>query len=345
MNVLFVAINDFECDAAVCRLIDTKIEYLFYFNENLISYGMSKWKFWINDLGQDKKIEKSCLSLLDKINNRLKSKDVINDIVLIGGSKILTDFKKYITNYFEGKPIKDYTQTNIVIKGSTLFNKSIAENNPELRFDIKEVMFHRLGYTYHSLGRKITIFAENAKLPQKKSFNLGKIYSNDLPINIVIYQADVKIAEHYIDSLPNDHNYNDLSLNFSSDNFGEVNVSSILIGNHGNFKLNLFDRKLGLRETDIIKDKQFINVYKRLTEESKIENQKKSAIDNSRKELEDLYLNIKKKVENNSELKGIKKRKIEEQLKKTEQLLNDNEFNSFSNQITLLEYMNKILKI
>ena len=348
VNVLFVAINDFECDAAVCRLIDTKIEYLFYFNENLVSYGMSKWKFWINDLGQDKKIEKSCLSLLGKINNWLKSKDVINDIVLIGGSKILNDIKKYITNYFEGKPINDCTQTDIVIKGSTLFCKSITENNPELRFEIKEVMFQRLEYSYPSFGRQITIFPENSKLPQNKSLILGKIYSYDLPINISIYQGGVKIAEHYIKALPSNYSFHDdIWLYFSSDNFGEVNVSAILKGKCGrnDIEIVLTETKLGLSETDINKDKQFIQTFKRLTEESNVENQKKLAIDKSRKELEDLYLEIKRRIENNIEMRGLKKRKIEEQLKKTEQLLNNNEFKSFSNQITLLEDMIKILKI
>ena len=353
VNVLFVAINDYECDAAVCRLIDTKIEYLCYFNENLATYEKSTWQkcvgiVWKNEPDQDVKIEKSFISLLDKIKNWLKSKDMINDIVLIGGSNLMTNVKTHIINYFEGKPIKDYTQTDIVIKGSTLFNKSITENNPELRFDIKEVVFHKLEYTYHRYGGQSTLFYENTKLPQiKMPIELGKISPYDLPIKIVIYQDKVEIAEYYI-QLPEDfYNYHELSLKFCAENFGKVNVFSILKGNHGfrDIEIKLLEKKLGLSERDIIEDKIFIQKFKQMAEESKIENQKKLSIDKSRKELEDLYLNIKKRVENNSELRGPKKRKIEEQLKKTEQLLNDKEFDSFSIQTTLLKDMIKILKI
>ena len=362
INVLFVAINDYECDAAVCRLKGNQIEYHRYFHENLLLYEKKSWNplsflsFTKTDQKEGEKIKKPLTDLLDKVFRDLNvNKNHIKDIVLIGDSQITVEFKTCISHYFKEREVIDCTsgkRPNIIAEGSAIFCKSIYENNSDLSFDITEVAFHSLHYyskeqcvTY---GPRTVVFA-NTKLSHRfTDTNFQFLRPKDFPINIGIYQDKMLTAQFRINGLPS--NFNDGSLKgyeiiLNFNNFGEISLSFNLTRNQlGSVAIEGMPIRLGLTQIDLIEDKKFIEKFDKLSKESRIESERKSMFEKSKKELSDRYLEIKKRVES-TELGRLKKKKIEEQLKNTMAMIssNDTELKTITNQISLLEDLMKLL--
>ena len=88
--VLFIAINDFESDAAIVRLEGRTIEYQCCSYEKLDTYEKNGFSLLKPDLDLDEKIEKSFIKQLEHIMKlvRINNTDIF-DIVVIGASQAM----------------------------------------------------------------------------------------------------------------------------------------------------------------------------------------------------------------------------------------------------------------
>ncbi len=335
-TVFFLSINEFECDAAVCRISDANIEYKSFYNQNLTSFIQNNSFFkeikkgFMNFLGlskektQNEKFLKVLKDLMDRtIQKAIPKTESIDNIVIIGDSLLMNFIKGWTAEYFGKNPFYSRDPLEVIINGSAIFSQKF-DTTKTYNLKITEVSFHPIYFKFE--GNLLPRYQRESLIGSNESFP-GHIIRDfsppskyNLPIKLSIFQDQTLVSLFNITSIPQSETFwHTHKIKFDFNNFGEIRLFSKLLKYNNSIDLNLIESKLGLTEKEIIEENDIL-----ATIEQKIKNNWKvleniSAIKQSKDDLEKYYFEIKKKVDNNPDLRGLKKKRtiavLEETLK------------------------------
>jgi molecular chaperone DnaK (HSP70) len=344
-KVLFVVINDFECDVAVCEITQNKIKYKSYFNgtlnpnDSLYKKILSKVSFDKVKSKLSKNIEKFKMKMLFKymLEIVLKSakykSDVINDWIIAGHSLLVPNIKHWIQKYFCSKSSSISNPIDIIINGCTIYGEMLAKRKEYI--EISEVATYDISFNFQtktSPKRIFEVLRKNEPLSKEILFpyidNIPRTY--DLPINISVFQGRERVSIHSIDNIEKLYERSEVWLKhdllFIVDYFGDIELMSLITNKSEDLQiyLNFNVIKSGLSDVDIIAEKEKIFLLKQKINEKLNKVKEISLAENSANYFINFCLTAKTEVENNRDIRPMIKKEILKELEETLKFVENN---------------------
>jgi molecular chaperone DnaK (HSP70) len=333
-KVLFIVINDFECDVAVCEITQNKIKYKSYFNGTLdpndplnkkifsnIDKMKSKWSKNIESFKM-KILFKYMLEIVLK-TAKYKS-DVINDWIIAGHSLLVPIIKRWIQKYFCSKSSSTSNPIDIIINGCTIYGEMLAKRKEYI--DISEVATHDISFNFQtktSPKRIFEVLKKNEPLSIEILFPFNIPNAYDLPINISVFQDRELVSIHTLDSIQKLYERSEVWLKhdllFTVDYFGDIELMSLITNKSGGLQIyiDLTVIKSGLSDVDIIAEKEKIFLLKQKINEKLNKVKEISLAENSANHLINFCLNAKTEVENNRDIRPMIKKEVLKEVEET----------------------------
>ncbi len=140
-RVLFVIINRYDCDVALCNIIYNKIQFVAYYHQNLnlIERGSTYIpKFITNRIqtywsGSDhKKLTFKRLEFLIEraLHKKSHKRKDIDECVIAGDSQLISDVKVWMNSYFGLNKVFECDPIGIIINGSTIYSAMLSKKIP-----------------------------------------------------------------------------------------------------------------------------------------------------------------------------------------------------------------------
>jgi molecular chaperone DnaK (HSP70) len=354
-DVLFVIVNNYEFDVAVCEVTKNEIKYKALFNETLDTTdarnkkAISKISFNIRKEHKDINKCKARILFKASVDNVLcKSKvkkEKINSWIISGTSLLTPNIKKWIGKYFCTKPELILNQEDIIINGCTFFGEMVSHKKDCI--DISEVTTHAISVTLEKSNSQKSfpnIIKKNEALPKKCLLTNNFLKLVDLPIKISVFQDEQLISIHSIESLDQ---LNDIPKNLvkhklflTTDYFGNVELMSIINNKNDKSKISLEFKviKTGLTEDEINCERRKLKLLKQKIEEKICLDNDKLLADKLVSELTKFCSNAKVEIENNREIRSIIKKGLLKVLNETLQFIkiNDQDLAAINNRKQIL---------
>ena len=357
-NILFVAVNDLRCDAAVVRLDQRAVIYEDYFYKELDVY-QKKWGFGSSDPSVDKKVEKSIEQMFKYLFEKSDKRNNINDIddvVVVGSSPHREFIIRRISDNIKEINLKIDVSGGYVSTGAAVYGKFAMERNKSFSYHVEEVAFHTLLFKmkFNDLIPTDTsiITKRGQRLPHNQYFRFVRPNTHNLPIFVKIYQdEDQPLQKYKIDKLSQCYLRSQNCypwchiLDYKIDGLSKIKFKSLMFLNKYNHNLNGFSKiSLTAPSKDLERDKQFINSLRIQKQRAEEENRITEQIDNKTQELQFLCQHIRQKLRNKSDMTRMKRKCIETSLDKVDKCLSNgieviNDFNVIERQIKELEKM------
>jgi molecular chaperone DnaK (HSP70) len=335
-KVLFVVINDYECDVAVCEISRNEIKFKAYFNGKLDP----------NDLLNKKILSKITIaklkSKMTKNTKKFKTKilfkyileivlksakyknDGINDWIIAGNSQLIPNLMHWIQKHFCSKSSSVSNPVDIIINGCTIYGEMLAKRKEYI--EIFEVATHDITFNFQtkfSPKRIFEVLKKNEPLSKEALFPYNIPNAYDLPINISIFQDRELVSIHTIDSIQKLYDRSEVWLKHdllvNVDPFGDFELMSLITNKSKDLQIYLDFNviKSGLSDVDIIAEKEKIFLLKQKINEKLNKVKQISLAENSANHLINFCLNAKTEVENNRDIRPMIKKEILKELEET----------------------------
>jgi molecular chaperone DnaK (HSP70) len=333
-NVLFVSMNDYECDVAVCEISRNEIKYRAYFNGTLDPNDLLNKKI-LSRISKDKmknkivkdskkfKMKRIFKYILENILKAAKFKsEAINDWIIVGNSWLFP-IDDWIQKYFCFKSSTVSNPVDIIINGCTIYGEMLT--NKKENIEVIEVSMHNISFYYQTLTpqKKFEVLKKNEELPKEKLFPFNIPRSSDLPINIDVFQDEEFVSNHSIEVsrklYERTEEWSKHDLLFKVNRFGDIDLLSIITNKSKDLHIYLdFEvKKSGLSEDEIILERKKIISFKHKIEEKAIKDKEKSLADKSKNNLIEFCLTVKHEVENDREMRSMIKKEILKEMDET----------------------------
>jgi hypothetical protein len=211
-NVLFVVINRYDCDIAICNITFNKIQFKAQFYKNLNPVesnsifgqiiGNTLSSYWSGNSPKNK--TKKCFEELIVKTLRIENfeqKD-IDEYVIAGDSQLIADLKEWMFEYFYSN-LFNSDPIDIITSGAAIYSAMLSEKIKMV--EISETSLYPIHYQLQrnkKLNRKVEVLDKNKLLPQTKDFNYYLSKRSDLPLEISIFQEETLVKTYLIESLP-----------------------------------------------------------------------------------------------------------------------------------------------
>jgi hypothetical protein len=210
-RVLFVIINGYECDVAICNISKKNIEFRSFFHRTLNSTEEEKknffLKFFPNLRFQEQNeyyLTKRLFTLL--IKELIRKADLktlhIDECYIIGESPLIPNFKIWINKYVNPISLMLCESFDMIIKGCAIYGQMLT--NKLNLIEIFEVTTHPIYLTFKSRDHKeekIKVLPQNSSLPDVKILSFRSPKSCNLPLRMNVFQEDSKVSTHLIEKL------------------------------------------------------------------------------------------------------------------------------------------------
>ena len=364
INVLFVAINDLKCDAAVVRLDQRAVIYEDYFYRELDVYDKNIMEklFGSSDPEVGKKVEKSIEQMVKYMFEKSKRYNIrdIADVVVIGSSTYMDFIIKRISDNMKKIEVTIDESGRYVSRGAAIYAKYAMEHKKKFSYHVEEVAFHTL-FCKMTMNKFLTTYSypivkRGYCLPHRYFSKFQQPIIQNLPIFVKIYQdEDQPLQKYEINKLSEFYLRKRCfyswrhGIEIKINELGKIKFDSTMtlkdLYGTDRFYSNEFSKiSLTGSSKDLEIDKQFINSLRIQKQRAEEENRIKEQIDGKTQELQCLCQHIRQRLRNKFDMTRMKRKCIETSLDKVDKCLSNgieviNDFNVIERQIKELEKM------
>jgi len=308
-----------SCEEAKKRLSETSKTTIivkdFFDNKNLM-ITMTREMF-----------EKMCMDLfimcLKSVDDVLKScemeKEMIDEIILVGGCTRIPLIVKNLETYFGKKPNSSINPDEVVAAGAAIQGYILSHENDPFSENVVLLDIIPLSLGVETIGGVMNVLIpRNSVIPIKRKKKYTTDTDYETSVTVKVYEGERKMTKDNfmvgefeltgIESAP--RGVPQIEITFAVDVNGIITVTSLDLNNNDNKKIiNINSNKGRLSEEKI---KELVDEAKKLEHKDKIEREKKQLY----YEIEDVCSNIKMNVDNGDfKLKDNDKEIIKEDMK------------------------------
>jgi len=271
--------------------------------------------------------EKMCMDLfimcLKSVDDVLKScemeKEMIDEIILVGGCTRIPLIVKNLETYFGKKPNSSINPDEVVAAGAAIQGYILSHENDPFSENVVLLDIIPLSLGVETIGGVMNVLIpRNSVIPIKRKKKYTTDTDYETSVTVKVYEGERKMTKDNfmvgefeltgIDSAP--RGVPQIEITFAVDVNGIITVTALDLNNNDNKKIiNINSNKGRLSDEKI---KELVDEAKKLEHKDKIEREKKQLY----YEIEDLCSNIKMNVDNGDfKLKDNDKDIIKEDMK------------------------------
>jgi molecular chaperone DnaK (HSP70) len=339
-NVLFIIINRYDCDIAVCNIALNNIQFKAHFYKNLSSIESNSIfgqiigntplsSYWSGNSHKNKTkkcFEELIVKTLRKANLEQKH---IDEYVIAGDSQLIADLKEWMPEYFNLN-LFNCDPIDIITSGAAIYSAMLSEKVKMI--EISETNLYPIYYQLQRnkrIERRVEIINDNTLLPITKDFSYYLPKRTDLPLNISIFQEENLVMTHLIQTLPQPYDrWSHFLIEFNINGFGDIEFKAFV--SNSSFRITeqieSMESDSGLNYREIYAEQQKLNfLNEKFEEKNKLSNEE-SIIEQTKIDLINYCIEKKEKFENDSNLRSLIRRQIIKEIDETVDLLKKTNF-------------------